>query len=144
LRVEGGEVVTPDGQRYPVRVVEWDEQTEAAAMVAANSELLAGEFDEGALEEVLAGIEDKGLLEDLRLDELSVLDRDTLEGFERKQFEGGEEPAAAVRVKAGEYEKDIEREVYERWREEIQGAVGFEHDAIMAEILRRLGIVPTR
>jgi len=58
-------------KRFPVRVVDWDEATEKAANIAANSELLAGRFtpELGALiEEVENGLRD--LSEELRLPEL--------------------------------------------------------------------------
>lgn len=71
LRLEDGAVVTPDGQRFPVRVVDWDEITEKAANLAANSPYLAGEFTEGLLpllEEIRAELPD--LCGALRLDDL--------------------------------------------------------------------------
>jgi hypothetical protein len=74
LALRGGEVVTPSGERYPVRVVDWPVEREKAANLAANSPLLAGSFDPGRLEAVLAdlntaeGLAD--LLDGLRLGEL--------------------------------------------------------------------------
>lgn len=53
LRVEhqDGEavIVTPKGERFPIRVVDWDELTEKAANLAANNRALEGRFTEGAL-----------------------------------------------------------------------------------------------
>ena len=36
-----------NGERFPVRVVDWDEMTERAANVSANNPYIAGEFDDG-------------------------------------------------------------------------------------------------
>jgi len=44
LRIIEGSVVTPAGERFPIRVVDWPEEREKAANLAANSPLLAGEF----------------------------------------------------------------------------------------------------
>jgi hypothetical protein len=78
LTMEGDAIVTPDGQRYPVRVVEWDELTEKAANVAANNPHIAGEFDDEALAPLLEEIGDQceGLFADLRLDELVAIEED--------------------------------------------------------------------
>jgi len=74
LRLEGDEIVTPDGNRFRVRVVDWDEAKERAANVTANSPLLAGVFTEG-LGPILDQIEHDlpELAEALRLDELRDL-----------------------------------------------------------------------
>lgn len=74
IRIEGEPpvIVCPDGARFPIRVVDWDLATEKAANVAANSPLIAGEFDGAALESLLAETKawDAGLFEDLRMDKL--------------------------------------------------------------------------
>ena len=44
LAMDGEAVVAPTGERFPVRVVDWDEKTEKAANVAANNPHIAGEF----------------------------------------------------------------------------------------------------
>lgn len=44
LAIKGGEIRTPGGEVFRLRVVDWDEAKEKAANVAANSQLLAGEF----------------------------------------------------------------------------------------------------
>lgn len=44
LKMDGGAVVTPNGARFPVRMVDWPEDKEKAANVAANSPFLAGDF----------------------------------------------------------------------------------------------------
>jgi len=41
------EIVTPTGQSWPVRVVDWDEPTSIAANITANSDLLTGQFTHG-------------------------------------------------------------------------------------------------
>lgn len=67
---------TKDGEftGYLLRVVDWDEATEKAANVTANSHAVEGEFTSD-LQEVLADIRDdfdETLFSDLRLDELEV------------------------------------------------------------------------
>lgn len=82
LRVEGSDIVTPSGERFPVRVVEWDEPTEKAACIAANAEPLQGRWSDvlGALlAEVAADL--PGLVEELRLDKLRVPDPAALFAF---------------------------------------------------------------
>ena len=49
LRLQDGAVVTPTGERFPVRVVDWPETKEKAANVAANSGLLMGDFTPAVL-----------------------------------------------------------------------------------------------
>lgn len=81
-RVRGDVVLEAGERRFKVRIVDWDDATERAANMAANSPLLAGVFTEGAgelLEEMSRA--DPVLFCDLRLDEL--LD----------QLGGGEEAA---------------------------------------------------
>ncbi len=74
LKMEGGAVVTPDGERFPVRVVDWPAAKEKAANVAANNPHLAGEFTDGLaaiLDEIKAELPDLSdalLLDALRLD----------------------------------------------------------------------------
>jgi hypothetical protein len=67
-------VITPDGERFAVRVVNWPEDKERAANLAANSPFLAGCFDPGGLEAVLAGLNAaeglSELLNGLRLNDL--------------------------------------------------------------------------
>lgn len=74
LALRGGAVVTPDGERFPVRVVDWPVDREKAANLAANSPFLAGSFDRDGLEAVLADLNTaeglSGLLDGLRLGEL--------------------------------------------------------------------------
>jgi len=74
LHMDQGAVVTPAGERFPVRVVDWPVEKEKAANVAANSPLLAGSFTPEGLEAVLADLKAAdgldGLFDGLRLDEL--------------------------------------------------------------------------
>jgi hypothetical protein len=46
-------IATPDGQSYPVRVVDWDDATEQMANVAANNPHIAGQFDQDKLQGML-------------------------------------------------------------------------------------------
>ncbi len=73
LTIEGDWMETPDGERFRVRVVDWDETTEKAANVAANNHLIAGEFTDdvqGIIDELLDEIPE--LAEELRFEELEV------------------------------------------------------------------------
>lgn len=47
LRMRRGTIRTPDGDTFRVRTVDWTEQKELAANVAANNERLGGEWTEG-------------------------------------------------------------------------------------------------
>ena len=67
----GGAVFAPNGERFAVRVVDWDEPKHLAAMVVANSPHIAGQWLpelSGILDELAAPLEDTFF--DLRLDEL--------------------------------------------------------------------------
>jgi hypothetical protein len=74
LSVRDGAVCTSDGERFPIRVVNWPLEKEKTANLAANSPYLAGSFDSGGLEALLADLNAadglSGLLEGLRLNEL--------------------------------------------------------------------------
>ena len=73
LAINGDWLETPDGERFRVRVVDWDETTEKAANVAANNHLIAGDFTDdlqGIIDELQDEIPD--LVEDLRFEELEV------------------------------------------------------------------------
>lgn len=72
LRLEDGAIVTPDGSRFAVRVVDWDQATEKAANVTANNPHIAGTFTpelQGILVELQAA-DSAELLAPLRLDSL--------------------------------------------------------------------------
>lgn len=71
LIIEAGRMTTPDGD-WPVRVVDWDQKTHDAAMVAANNQAIQGEWTDelqAMLAEIHAG--DATLYDDLLLDELT-------------------------------------------------------------------------
>lgn len=89
LRLEDGEITVPNGNRYPVRVVDWDEATERAANVSANNPLIAGDFDETlpAILEQLAQ-DDEELFDSLRFDDL----RDSIEIPEIEEKQGQTDP----------------------------------------------------
>lgn len=57
-------------RRFPVRVVDWDERTEAAANLAANNPAIAGEFTE-ELQPILDDLAGWEGFDDLRLDALA-------------------------------------------------------------------------
>lgn len=71
LKIEGDRIVAPTGESWGMRVVDWDEGTAAAAMVAANNAHIAGEWTEG-LQGLLAEIEelDADMFASLELDKL--------------------------------------------------------------------------
>ncbi len=74
LRMEDGAIVTPDGHRFPVRVVDWDQSFGEAAALAANSPSLAGRFTPGVLpilDRVSVDLPD--LVKALRLEDLRLL-----------------------------------------------------------------------
>lgn len=64
-------LVAPTGERWPVRVVDWDEMTHLGAMVTANNGAITGENTD-ELQGILAELEDHDgdLFRGLRLDEL--------------------------------------------------------------------------
>jgi hypothetical protein len=73
LTVKKDEIVAPDGNVFPIRLVDWDVGVEKAANVAANSRTLQGRFDDSIVD-LLAEIEE-GMPEvmiDLGLDNLLV------------------------------------------------------------------------
>ncbi len=77
LRMARGVILTPDRDRFRVRVVDWPLRKEKAANVAANSPALAGLFTDDVAE-LLDAVPD-GLFDDLRFDQLvAQLDADTL------------------------------------------------------------------
>lgn len=72
LKLEDGALVTPTGERYPIRLVDWDDVHERAANLAANNPLLMGDFtpEVGAVAREV-GAMDGELLAGLRLDGLT-------------------------------------------------------------------------
>lgn len=67
-----GAIHTPSGERFPVRVVDWDDQTELAANIAANSPSMQGAFtpDVMGLLDTIRGF-DPIQFDALRFDELT-------------------------------------------------------------------------
>jgi len=79
LRELGGEYrkgsVWVGSREFPVRVVDWDEQTEHEANVAANNEAIQGSWDDSIeeyLREIRAGMSEESFAE-LRFDDLGEL-----------------------------------------------------------------------
>ena len=106
LALRGGAVVTPNGERFPVRVVSWPEDKEKAANLAANSPFLAGSFDSGGLEAVLAELNAadglSGLMDGLRLNDLlpGAADVFPVDGAGGDPVENGQDGTQGV---SGEY-----------------------------------------
>ena len=68
LTMDGDCVVTPTGERFPVRTVDWDDERERIANVAANNPHIAGLFDQPKLDGLLADLDTSELFRPLRLD----------------------------------------------------------------------------
>jgi len=89
LEIKDGKITTPDGQEFAVRVVDWDEDTERAALVAANNKHVQGSWTtdlDSAIDDIegtLPDAFDAGLLNELRRDadvlEIPDLDNENLE-----------------------------------------------------------------
>ena len=82
LKIEDN-VIIAGGKKFPIRIVEWDIETEKLANIAANSQYVAGEFDYPKLDDILgelklAKMDDIKLL---RMDELKYPDIDYGDGF---------------------------------------------------------------
>ena len=75
IKMESNEIVCPNGWRFPIRVVDWDEKTARAAMVAANSEAIAGTFTTD-IDLLLSDLQevDPESFEELNLDELLIVE----------------------------------------------------------------------
>lgn len=73
LDEEHGRIVAPSGQSWGVRFVDWPRARHDAAMVAANSGVIAGEYTDD-LQELLAAVkgEDPGIYDDLLFGELAL------------------------------------------------------------------------
>lgn len=65
LKIEDNVIIAGD-KRFPIRIVEWDKQTEKLANIAANSQYLAGEFDFVKLDDVIQDLKLTNL-DDLKL-----------------------------------------------------------------------------
>lgn len=71
LKIEDGKIIAGD-KTFPVRIVNWDKQTEQAANIAANSQYISGEYTrelESVLDEIKGEIGD---FDDLRFDILAL------------------------------------------------------------------------
>lgn len=73
LALVDGAVVTPAGERFPMRVVDWPAAKEKAANLVANNPHIAGQFTEG-LSTILAELDTElpDLVKGLRLDALKL------------------------------------------------------------------------
>ena len=78
--MESGAVVTPDGERFPVRVVDWPAEREKAANLAANNAAIAGTFTSATLD-IVADLEDTlpDLVDGLLLRDIEIPDLDAPE-----------------------------------------------------------------
>jgi len=74
LRLENGEIVTPDGERFRIRIVDWDEIKELAANLAANNPGIQGEFTP-SVARMIAGLKDQApdYVDELILGEINGL-----------------------------------------------------------------------
>jgi len=73
VRIEEKCIVLPTGERFAIRLVDWDETKHAAANVAANNEYISGTYTkelEGLLQEI--GKEAPELFHRLNLDRLNI------------------------------------------------------------------------
>lgn len=68
-------LLTPDGARFPVRVVDWDIDTEKAANIAANSLDAQGQFDDAKLRAMLDDLKSTDMLE------MTALAQDSLQAL---------------------------------------------------------------
>ena len=88
-----GDALVVGDKRFPIRVVEWNDATHKAAMIAANSQYIAGEFVATDLEDLVLELKDSDLAElvsPLRLDEFvhAFNDGDLVDSFAQALTEG--------------------------------------------------------
>lgn len=102
-----GEIRLPDGRVFIIRGVTWPEPKEKAALVAANSPFLQGEFT-GGLRNFLADLDGLEIVDDLRFDSLLDLLPDL----------PVDEPLGAEGVGAGEEDEGEEGDPEEEDEEE--------------------------
>ena len=76
-------------KQYHYRVVDWDEETEKAANLIANSQYATGRFEETSLNDMLTELKDYDLYADLRFDRLEPLDLNELPKDEEDTFDKG-------------------------------------------------------
>lgn len=108
LKIEGGEVVTPSGERFKVRVVDWPDSKERLANIAANNPHIAGDFTDD-VEDLIHGLQQTDaqiaeLVGSLRLDELL--------SSEPEEVAGGTENIYEVSVACAD--EPQQKQLYER------------------------------
>lgn len=84
---DGQVIICPNGDRFSVRVVDWDILKEKAANVAANNPAIAGDFIQESLDEILRELhsERPDQFDALKLEPLGLEIFDT-DGFEAGKF----------------------------------------------------------
>jgi hypothetical protein len=137
----GGEWYIPvlRGERF-------DSDADVEAYIVADNRLVekGGWLDDLLLEALQHVQEERGTLagtgyDEDDLDELLRAAAAPEEPEEGGEGDGdGESEPADTQVQVGAYRYPVEREVYERWLEELRQDVGFDDEAIKEEIRRRL------
>jgi len=85
LEVKEDKIITPDGKIFKVRFVDWDIKKEKAANIAANNQMIAGEFTSDlklVIDEIKLDTPD--LTKSLRFDELKIPERELTEEEAKK------------------------------------------------------------
>jgi hypothetical protein len=120
-----------------------DDDKRKALALADNKTSDLSFFDDNALAEIIGSIDDEALLAATGFsdDELAKL----VEGVGGQLGDGvsgndrpPEEPPANTQCVIGPYRFTIEREKYEKWLEKLRQKVGFDDDAVIKEVKRRL------
>lgn len=106
-----------------------------AELATWDRDMLALEL--GDLKDVEFSIEVVGFTDD----DLDALRGSLEDGFDESQPDGTEqrEPYDTM-LTLGPYRVPVERDKFTRWEEQIRATVGFEKDAILAEMARRMGL----
>jgi DNA modification methylase len=104
IELDGDVIVTPSGERFSVRVVDWPREKHDAAMVVANSPEIQGQWTPAALP-VLKSLEGFDGFAELRLPELS---KSLLDEF----------PAAVEQGDTPEPQLDQAAELLKKWKVE--------------------------
>lgn len=128
-----------------IRGVGFKTAAEAEAYALADNQLtVAGGWDEAVLAEIF---QDLGELRDglgFDPDYIDQVIREYSAPALTTKGDGGTEPGPSGKsdtmLVLGPYRIAIERERFLAWREEVGQAVGFEDEAVMAEMLRRLAL----
>lgn len=73
LKIENNTIIA-DGKSFPIRIVEWDEQTEKLANIAANSQYISGTYDMAKLEDIIDELKPLNFdeIKSLRIDEFEI------------------------------------------------------------------------